>query len=503
MLQKLITLQVAILLIFAFLGVPTAAAATDMSCDPATDYPQFSSLFHVPEASYDIYVRLSNHEKKSVNFDLFSGNDSSDCRQLGRVKASSTSWQKIGSDLKFLDEDATFLYAKVPNENQLGTLPPQIVFINSDLGCSPEKCRTDYNDQQYTIVPQTVSYLYDNLKVSLIEQFSGVDVENVNYFVDGKLLYKSDNTSLDKWRLLPGQHTVVSRVKFTNGQALILNQSLKIDINPIQIIAPYYLKLLPILKPVGLFVALLLGYYAVLLLLRSISRKRRWKQAHFNNPESPIIPIDLKTKYKLAENRLELEQAKKYLLPAVMVSLVGLGVFYVLTTWVIAVFRVDGVSMETTLHNNSHHLIFKLPDTYARITRSQYIPSRYDVVIFEKTDTSNIQGIDLSETTHVVKRVIGLPGERVVIDGGYILVYPKDSTNPIEADLQQPWSTVLSPSYGTKIDITLKDDELFVAGDNRVDSIDSRIYGPIKIDELRGKALFRQPSDRAVYQPEL
>ena len=85
--------------------------------------------------------------------------------------------------------------------------------------------------------------------------------------------------------------------------------------------------------------------------------------------------------------------------------------------------------------------------------------------------------------------MIALPGERVVVKGGKITVYSGDEK--IKPDDDKPWTQDIIRSDLDDIDITLAADELFVVGDNRPGSIDSRYYGPIKLDQVIGDVVVR------------
>lgn len=104
---------------------------------------------------------------------------------------------------------------------------------------------------------------------------------------------------------------------------------------------------------------------------------------------------------------------------------------------------------------------------------------RGDVIIFKHPDNPN----------QVVKRIIGLPGETIRIERGVYYING-------QAFIEQ-----FATTFDTKLDneflidggqgITLGADEFFVSGDNRLDSIDSRDWGPIKKEWLVGKVFFR------------
>lgn len=101
-------------------------------------------------------------------------------------------------------------------------------------------------------------------------------------------------------------------------------------------------------------------------------------------------------------------------------------------------------------------------------------------------------GDDTSPTKQLVKRVIGLPGDRVVVHEGVITIY--NSTNPdgFKPDEELPYAAdaQMTPTLN-EIDVTLSQDELYVCGDNRSNSMDSRMFGPIKTDQVVGKLIAR------------
>src|SRR5579871_5678974 len=90
-----------------------------------------------------------------------------------------------------------------------------------------------------------------------------------------------------------------------------------------------------------------------------------------------------------------------------------------IAAFVMQSYQVDGQSMETTLQNNDRLIVDKIPRTWARITHHGYVPPRGDIIIFN-------QSLDIGGgfgEKQLVKRVIGLPGERVVVDNGSITIY--------------------------------------------------------------------------------
>ena len=86
----------------------------------------------------------------------------------------------------------------------------------------------------------------------------------------------------------------------------------------------------------------------------------------------------------------------------------------------------------------------------------------------------------------IVKRVIGLPGERVTVKGDVITVYNAATPSGFSPDAGRSYHPIGRSDQSLDIDITLGVDELFVVGDNRPVSIDSRDTGPVKISDVVG-----------------
>lgn len=132
---------------------------------------------------------------------------------------------------------------------------------------------------------------------------------------------------------------------------------------------------------------------------------------------------------------------------------------------------VSGRSMENTLSDGDNLIMDKITYRFGN-------PKRFDIVIFP--DPS-----DPSE--YFIKRVIGLPGETVRIGSdGTIYINSKKLDESYGKEVINNPGLAASP-------ITLGKDEYFVLGDNRNDSLDSRFpeVGPIKGDEILGRAVFR------------
>ena len=145
-------------------------------------------------------------------------------------------------------------------------------------------------------------------------------------------------------------------------------------------------------------------------------------------------------------------------------------IVYLIKTYVFQLFIVDGQSMEPTLHHNEMLLVDKLSYHIRK-------PYRGEIIVFQKPhETTNI---------NFIKRIIGLPGEKVTIRDNSIYV----TANGVESKINESYLPIDIITNGEH-EYTVGPDEVFVLGDNRTNSQDSRVIGAIKYDLIVGKALF-------------
>ncbi len=154
-----------------------------------------------------------------------------------------------------------------------------------------------------------------------------------------------------------------------------------------------------------------------------------------------------------------------------IVVLAGLTV-YLVRYFLFKPFYVKGASMEPNFYSQEYLIIDELSYRF-------HSPVRGEVVVFRYPQ-------DPKE--FFLKRVIGLPGERVKISDGKIVIY----------NAEHPEGFVFEESYLPKDHVTigeknttLGDGEFFVLGDNRPNSYDSRRFGPINKSDIVGKVIFR------------
>ena len=161
-------------------------------------------------------------------------------------------------------------------------------------------------------------------------------------------------------------------------------------------------------------------------------------------------------------------------------------VAFLLTLFVFQSYQVDGQSMETTLQHNDRLIVSKIPRTWANVTGHDYIPNRGDIIVFHRKNLQEFGEAD----KQLIKRVIALPGERVVVKDGTLTVYNAENPGGFQPDKTMDYGAVIGTTQG-RVDLVVGKDEVFVSGDNRGNSLDSRSFGPIKAHEIAGKLEYR------------
>jgi signal peptidase I len=158
--------------------------------------------------------------------------------------------------------------------------------------------------------------------------------------------------------------------------------------------------------------------------------------------------------------------------------IVYIAIYFVITTYIAQPFLVKGRSMEQTFSDGDYLIVDQLTYNFTD-------PKRSEVIVFH---TDFIPGG--SEREYYIKRVIGIPGDRIVIKEGGVLLYENNAETP----------TVLDEDYiidGLKtlsqepVDVVLKSNQYFVLGDNRGNSSDSRYWGPVDKTYIVGKPFIR------------
>jgi len=163
--------------------------------------------------------------------------------------------------------------------------------------------------------------------------------------------------------------------------------------------------------------------------------------------------------------------------------IVALIIVQVVNLYFLQSYRVYGSSMYSTLQNSDRLIISKFGRTLTRLSHKKYQPNRADIIVFISPIDPNIQ---------LVKRVIGLPGERVVVAGGRITVYNQEHPEGFNPD-DAPYGKNLPVTSGN-VDVRVPAGHIFVSGDNREgsNSLDSRNeLGTVPEENILGTLVVR------------
>lgn len=155
----------------------------------------------------------------------------------------------------------------------------------------------------------------------------------------------------------------------------------------------------------------------------------------------------------MSENKKKvIRESLSYVLIIVIVVLIKV--------FIVSPIRVNGDSMYNTLHDKDIMILNEASYLFGDV-------ERFDIVVIK------------GEEEYLIKRVIGLPGETIECRGNKIYINGKELKDKYAYSKTKDFEMV-----------KIGKDEYFVLGDNRSDSLDSRVFGTFKGKDIKGKASF-------------
>lgn len=165
----------------------------------------------------------------------------------------------------------------------------------------------------------------------------------------------------------------------------------------------------------------------------------------------------------------------KKILEFFKIVIISLVIILPIRYFIIQPFYVKGASMEPTFHDHQYLIIDEIGYRFNE-------PKRGDIVVFRYPQNPQ---------EYFIKRVIGLPGERVEVRDGSVYVYNDKYPEGFVLDESAYLADNIKTYDLSEEIVTLRDSEYFVLGDNRNASKDSRSFGPVNKSFLTGRVMFR------------
>lgn len=168
-----------------------------------------------------------------------------------------------------------------------------------------------------------------------------------------------------------------------------------------------------------------------------------------------------------------------YFWELIKIFLIAIAIIVPVRYFLVQPFVVRGASMEPNFQDREYLIIDELSYRFRE-------PRRGEVIVFQ---------FPLNPSQYFIKRVVGLPGDTVVIENSQVKIQNGQYQQGVALD-ESPYLTATVRTSGQILE-QLGDDEYFVLGDNRTASSDSRNWGKLNRDFIVGRALIRAfPFDR-------
>lgn len=478
-----ILLGTAAILCMPLLFADPAAATTCQSSDAS-----YTATATIDKGSYTVYARFGKSSQHSTAT-LIASTTSGECVLDGTASVNGTTWSPIatfdtaGDALTF--ELQSPLLAQIPDANR----PLIMVISQSDPACSVDtECRTTIGDQPATIQSPDIAEGHSALRVLAPKPLSTLRIKKVRYYADNTLMYTTSTLEDFDDRMIAYYATHANRIiTYTNSQQATLSATLPYahSDGPLQFVYRLWRQHSGVITALGVFLAVLIVQQLVKLVIYAIYRERRWRYAH-GFLKSHLATLGSERERKIATIKYRLQQGFVIVERTLIYGLIVVGVVFGVSTFVLQFTRIDGESMVPTFADGQMVTVNLIPVSVAHMNQSYYVPGRGDMVAVHPHFGASLTSDDTEEL--MVKRIVGLPGERVSVKGSVVTIYNTAHPEGFNPDTNDtPSHTVINDETAqTDIDITLDNDEVFICGDNRPVSIDSRDNGAISVSQIVG-----------------
>lgn len=460
----------------------------------------------------DVFVKLGRPgQTVKVNVNQVDESLAEGCTRIGQGTVNGNTWTKMGPltparDGRVVLEVVSPALSNVPNANR-----PSVLLIDRDKpACTPyEECELNSEENVGYIKAPTTLQDKASLFVGIPHDPANDKLQKVDYYAGGRLVYsKAGLERFDmRYASSPGQE-LLRVAKYESGQQVVYRQTVPESFN--DSIFNFIFRTLGLGTTtsaiiLGLVVVILIPVLVYQFMKLYVRRYRRLVYHGLMRRETFRQRLGLYTEIMLERVDYNLERfygqkfivwlrknktTFRYIAIFWIVPLYLVILYFGVKNYVAVIYHVNGESMTYTFKDGQRLIVNRLPQTLAHFNHEQMKLNRGDVVVVNAI-YGLVSAEQIQENEHtIVKRVLGLPGETVTIKNGVVEVYKPGSNIAIKVDQGSPWeATMRKDPSPVDITVTLAQDEIFLSGDNRPGSIDSRLNGPIKLDQVIGRVL--------------
>jgi len=161
-----------------------------------------------------------------------------------------------------------------------------------------------------------------------------------------------------------------------------------------------------------------------------------------------------------------------FFIEVLKIAVISLAIIMPVRYFLIQPFVVKGGSMEPNFSSGDYLIIDEISYRFTE-------PQRGDVIVFK---------YPRNPSQYYIKRILALPGEKIQIKNGVIIIFNNEHPGGIEVDESYIPENISTPG---EIDAVIGEQEYFVMGDKRTASSDSRVWGKLEKNKIIGRAWIR------------